>query len=223
MASFSPRSLVVNLFVVVAVVSLSMWSVLQSARSYAFDVAYYQQQYRENGVDTMFFAGELLNATYQLHDYLKGNTANLSFFSERDRLHLIDVQQLFHYGFVMYYIIIILLLCSLSSIIWFVGDTVMFLKKLCTIFFASATVNFMFVVVAYFAKNSFDWLFLQFHLVSFENQYWLLNPFVDRLIQLFPEMFWYTTAVKIVLMMLFFSVLFVYAGVFTGIFIRKRS
>ena len=38
---------------------------------------------------------------------------------------------------------------------------------------------------------NFDQLFLQFHLLSFTNDFWLLDPSRDYLIMLFPGGFWY--------------------------------
>ena len=37
----------------------------------------------------------------------------------------------------------------------------------------------------------FDRLFEQFHLLSFSNDLWKLNPATDRLIQMFPQGFWF--------------------------------
>jgi len=37
----------------------------------------------------------------------------------------------------------------------------------------------------------FDQLFLQFHLISFTNPFWLLDPTTDYLIMLFPQGFWF--------------------------------
>ena len=37
----------------------------------------------------------------------------------------------------------------------------------------------------------FDQLFLQFHLISFSNEFWQLDPSRDYLIMLFPQGFWY--------------------------------
>ena len=37
----------------------------------------------------------------------------------------------------------------------------------------------------------FDQLFLQFHLISFANDFWQLDPTRDYLIMLFPQGFWY--------------------------------
>jgi integral membrane protein (TIGR01906 family) len=41
------------------------------------------------------------------------------------------------------------------------------------------------------ALFNFDQLFLQFHLLSFANELWLLDPSKDYLIMLFPRGFWY--------------------------------
>ncbi len=41
---------------------------------------------------------------------------------------------------------------------------------------------------------NFDQLFLQFHLISFTNEFWMLDPAKDYLIMLFPEGFFYDAA-----------------------------
>lgn len=40
------------------------------------------------------------------------------------------------------------------------------------------------------AVLSFEWLFTRFHLISFSNNLWLLDPRTDHLLQLFPDPFW---------------------------------
>ena len=42
---------------------------------------------------------------------------------------------------------------------------------------------------------NFDQLFLQFHLISFTNEFWQLDPSIDYLIMLFPGGFWYDATV----------------------------
>jgi integral membrane protein (TIGR01906 family) len=49
------------------------------------------------------------------------------------------------------------------------------------------------------ALFNFDWLFWQFHLISFANDLWLLDPAHDYLIMLFPQGFWYDAAIFCVL------------------------
>jgi len=41
----------------------------------------------------------------------------------------------------------------------------------------------------------FDQLFLQFHLISFTNELWQLDPTRDYLIMLFPQGFWYDATI----------------------------
>jgi len=43
------------------------------------------------------------------------------------------------------------------------------------------------------ALLNFDQLFWQFHLISFANELWQLDPTKDYLIMLFPQGFWYDT------------------------------
>ena len=42
---------------------------------------------------------------------------------------------------------------------------------------------------------SFQWLFIQFHHISFNNPYWMLDPSRDYLIMLFPAGFWEDVAI----------------------------
>jgi integral membrane protein (TIGR01906 family) len=42
---------------------------------------------------------------------------------------------------------------------------------------------------------SFQWLFIQFHHISFNNPYWMLDPSRDYLIMLFPPGFWKDVAI----------------------------
>jgi integral membrane protein (TIGR01906 family) len=46
----------------------------------------------------------------------------------------------------------------------------------------------------------FDRLFLQFHLISFSNDFWQLDPSRDYLIKLFPQGFWNDAAMYIAIM-----------------------
>ncbi|MBI4296839.1 MAG: TIGR01906 family membrane protein [Chloroflexi bacterium] len=46
---------------------------------------------------------------------------------------------------------------------------------------------------------NFDQLFYQFHLLSFANEFWMLDPTKDYLIMLFPQGFWYSAALAIAL------------------------
>jgi integral membrane protein (TIGR01906 family) len=59
----------------------------------------------------------------------------------------------------------------------------------------------------------FDQLFIQFHLLSFANDFWELDPATDYLIMLFPGGFWFDAAVFVMLLAGGFAVV---AGGITG-------
>jgi len=37
----------------------------------------------------------------------------------------------------------------------------------------------------------------QFHLISFANDFWMLDPRTDRLVQMFPDGFWFDVALGV--------------------------
>jgi len=64
----------------------------------------------------------------------------------------------------------------------------------------------------------FDQLFLQFHLISFANPFWQLDPTKDYLIMLFPQGFWYDVTIFCALAATFGAV--VLGGV-AGVYLRR--
>jgi len=68
---------------------------------------------------------------------------------------------------------------------------------------------------------NFDQLFLQFHLLSFANELWQLDPARDYLIILFPGGFWYDAAIFCALATAGLSIIL--AGVAGGYLLLTRS
>lgn len=62
------------------------------------------------------------------------------------------------------------------------------------------------VVVGLAMTVGFDRLFLAFHLISFTNDLWQLDPRRDYLIAMFPEVFFFTATVLIIISVTFLSV-----------------
>jgi integral membrane protein (TIGR01906 family) len=67
----------------------------------------------------------------------------------------------------------------------------------------------------------FDGFFLQFHLISFANDLWLLDPARDYLIMLFPQGFWYDVTLFCTLVTVGLAV--VAGGAAGGYLIRRRT
>ena len=68
---------------------------------------------------------------------------------------------------------------------------------------------------------NFDRLFLRFHLLSFTNKLWILDPARDYLIMLFPQGFWYDAAIFCVLATVAGAI--VVGGVGGGYLLLSRS
>jgi integral membrane protein (TIGR01906 family) len=68
---------------------------------------------------------------------------------------------------------------------------------------------------------NFDQLFYQFHLLSFTNEFWQLDPTRDYLIMLFPGGFWYDAAIFCALATVGLAIIL--GGVAGGYLIYSRS
>nr|MBA2450568.1 DUF1461 domain-containing protein [Chloroflexota bacterium] len=74
------------------------------------------------------------------------------------------------------------------------------LGKLCLT--AAALTWTLLALLGGLAMLDFSELFVRFHLLSFSNDLWVLDPQRDNLIRLFPEGFWYDATVRIALLTL---------------------
>ena len=70
------------------------------------------------------------------------------------------------------------------------------------------------------ALLDFDRFFLQFHLISFTNDLWQLDPTKDYLIMLFPQGFWYDATLFFAVLTLVLAVIL--AGVAGGYLLITR-
>ncbi len=72
-------------------------------------------------------------------------------------------------------------------------------------------------VVGAIGLSGFDSAWTQFHEIIFSNDFWLLNPTTDRLIQMFPPEFWESIVFFIGLMIIAETALVLIAvGIYLG-------
>ena len=122
-------------------------------------------------------------------------------FSEREVLHMRDVKVLFER---VYRIQTAAILYSLAYpalvIVWSRERSPQRLaRQLRTVGLGTIAL----VICAGIAISlGFDRLFEQFHLLSFSNDFWLLDPRRDHLVQMFPQGFWFDVTVFIALLTL---------------------
>lgn len=113
-------------------------------------------------------------------------------FNEREVAHLKDVKEVFHlvYKCLLGSFIYALIFLGLNLFLW--RDR----RQLAWgLIWGSGFSIALMVALGLAAIFDFHWLFWQFHLASFANDLWLLDPARDYLVMLFPEGFWFDAAI----------------------------
>jgi integral membrane protein (TIGR01906 family) len=152
--------------------------------------------------DTGLAPAELNKAAGGLIEYFNSSEQNIHatvikdgkpfiLFNDREVAHLRDVKALFWLGYRVLAATLIYCLgyVALSLFAW--KDR----RHLALGLFGGGSLTV--IVVAALGLGilfDFDQLFLMFHLVSFSNDFWLLDPTSDYLVMLFPQGFWFDTA-----------------------------
>ena len=208
------------------VVMVPLFLLCTAVQFKAFDRTYYSRQYNKYAIPQSIGMDkkDLMDATEKLLLYTESKRESLNFtarvrgqevefFSERDKLHMVDVKNIFVY-------LKILWAASFAYIIFFLMY-VMFYKKSITMS-KSARIGIMIFVVgivpllllAVLMSVDFYKYFTIFHEIFFDNDYWLLDPNVDRLINMYPQDFFSDTA---------FLILYYYLGGLMAVFIPSVS
>jgi integral membrane protein (TIGR01906 family) len=165
-------------------------------QSLLYDIDFYDNEYEKNGIYIKFDKLETWKNTFALWDYMKSNTdtINTDFFSEKDKLHMIDVRNLINKTILTYYvtgtifILLAIIYCKIYGI-----------QKLSKILIYTGSSIILLLVLAAILSPIFQHLFILFHKIFFTNDLWLLNPNIDNLINLYPQQFFkdFTTSIII--------------------------
>ncbi len=154
------------------------------------------------GETTSIEAEELEKVAAGLRGYFNSGEENIDLtvlkggesfevFNEREVGHLKDVKGLFRLVYVLLLGTgIYALVYAGVSLFWW-RDGRLYRGLVCG---GGLTLVIM-VAIGLAAAIDFDWLFLNFHLISFANDLWMLDPATDYLIMLFPQGFWFDAAV----------------------------
>ena len=194
------------------IVSLPVLFVTTSLRWLVSDVGWYRAGFEKYGVSqtTGMSSDELGKAAEQISRYLlfqrdrvddivvqvRGQT--LPLFNDREDKHMSDVQALLGRFYTLQVASGVYILLYLASApLWqrrgywhALGGQLRWGGTL--------TLG-LFALFGALSLVDFDQLFLQFHEISFSNDFWMLDPTKDRLIMMFPEGFWYDSAIRLAL------------------------
>lgn len=189
----------------VAALSLTILIFLFCLQIFLYNPRYYDHEYAANGVYQKFGYNETWNATKELWKYIQFKEDFTSeFFSERDKLHLIDVRQIFLYlNYTLYISTIILLVTLFYQFTFHKKDFVFFVFDL---LYSSSSLSFFCIVFFLILGVFFTYSFALFHRLFFSNNYWLMDPAIDKLVQLYPEVFFQNIFFCIILVAFLISI-----------------
>ncbi len=160
--------------------------------------------------DAVYVTEEMLEYCIGRLDSLDGVNASIDgvtspFFTEREKLHLVDCRNIFISALRIRLISIVSLACLLLIIFFSIKRRV---KTFSTaIFIRTISKGYLLAVTAFISFASligiigfvnFTYLFTLFHKVFFDNDLWILNPAEDNLVNIMQEQVFADTALLIV-------------------------
>lgn len=118
-----------------------------------------------------------------LLSYLKkSEPLDKSFYTEREILHLLDIQYLIRISKIISLIFLGITFMMLM-LVFLIQHGLGLIK---TIFYSNLTALISYGLVLGLLYLKFDYLFILFHQLAFNNDYWMLDPSTDNLINIFP-------------------------------------
>lgn len=165
---------------------------------------FYEREYSKYNVldDVKMEMEDVLHVTDEMMNYLIDKRSDLvietkvdgqarEFFNEREKLHMEDVKRLFLQGLLLRNIAVILTVVAIIGLVLLKTN----LKSVLPRAFITAiiVVGILSVISAIYVSNNFSEVFVQFHLIFFNNDLWILNPETDLMINILPEGFFFDT------------------------------
>jgi integral membrane protein (TIGR01906 family) len=175
--------------------------VLSNVRSLVFDARLYERGYERYHVSatTGMSREELQKATQQIMAYFAHGTpvtlriqkehGEAPLFNEKETRHLADVRDLLDRLFAVQTIAGLYVLGFVLTSFWWGRPRPLSALGSHAIAGGATTLG-LFALAGLGAFVAFDWLFVRFHLISFTNDDWLLDPRTDYMIRMFPRGFW---------------------------------
>lgn len=206
--------------IIIQCFSLFISSILAVIFYVCFDINFYKDFYqKENIADYIDTSSDnLINNTQNLLNYLnKKEQLNTDWFSEKDILHMVDVQNLYTFSHsIMIYCFITFILSTIIIILILRGKSLLYITKIFNkvLLLFIVLVGGLSAVIAY----NFNSFWIKFHTTLFSNELWLLSPNESNLIKMVPEEFFISLITKIIIYILILFIL-----LFTSnIVIRKK-
>ena len=150
------------------------------------------------------FFKEKSNEKINMVVYISGIKKNL--FNSKEIQHMIDVKNLIlnikFFNYLLWFTALILLLIKISLSKEKKLISVLSITRSYFIYSVAILISTLILIAL-----SFRWIFYFFHIISFDNNLWILDPRTDYLIKIFEEVFFMDAAIFIGILTLFSSII----------------
>lgn len=198
------------------------------------DLSFYEKEYAKYNVleAVNMEMKDVLYVTDEMMDYLIDKRADLvvvttvggeerEFFNDREKAHMADVKNLFMGGLMIRRIALALTVISIAIAVISKQNFKLIIPRAFEI--GTAIFSVLVLIFGILAYNNFSELFVQFHLLFFDNDLWILNPATDLMINILPEGFFFDTVKAIVLVFITLLVLMLGISIFADMKFRKNN
>lgn len=206
--------------IIIQCFSLFISSILAVIFYVCFDLNFYKDFYQKENLTSSIgtSSDNLINNTQNLLNYLnKKEQLNTDWFSEKDILHMVDVQNLYTFSHnIMIYCFITFILSTIIIILNLRGKSLLYITKIFNkvLLLFIVLIGGLSTIIAY----NFNSFWIKFHTTLFSNDLWLLSPSESNLIKMVPEDFFVNLIARIIIYILILFIL-----LFTSnIVIRKK-
>ena len=204
--------------IIIQCFSLFISSILAVIFYVCFDLNFYKDFYqKENIADYIDTSSDnLINNTQNLLNYLnKKEQLNTDWFSEKDILHMVDVQNLYTFSHsIMIYCFITFILSTIIIILILRGKSLLYITKIFNkvLLLFIVLIGGLSTIIAY----NFNSFWIKFHTTLFSNDLWLLSPNESNLIKMVPEEFFISLITKIIIYILILFILLFTSNIVIG-------
>lgn len=150
------------------------------------------------------FFKEKSNEKINMVVYISGIKKNL--FNSKEIQHMIDVKNLILniklFNYLLWFTALILLLIKISLSKEKILISLLSITRSYFIYSVAILISTLILIAL-----SFRWIFYFFHIISFDNNLWILDPRTDYLIKIFEEVFFMDAAIFIGILTLFSSII----------------
>lgn len=198
------------------------------------DLSFYEREYAKyNVLEAVNMEMEdVLYVTDEMMDYLIDKREDLvvvttvggeerEFFNDREKAHMADVKNLFMGGLMIRRIALALTVISIAIAVISKQNFKLIIPRAFEI--GTAIFGVLVLIFGILAYNNFSELFVQFHLLFFDNDLWILNPATDLMINILPEGFFFDTVKAIFLVFITLLVLMLGISIFADMKFRKNN